>query len=158
MTQVINDTLDVEGPAQATPFNVLTVDAGSFGTVANSQASFFVLARDIGAAPPSGRTKFSVRGDGLLSLDGNASISGAVGIREPARATPFNVLTVDTGSFGTVANSQASFFILARDIGAAPPSGRTKFSVRGDGLLTLDGNAQIAGEVGAARIRFSDGS
>src|SRR2546425_13239109 len=63
--QVVNGTLDVEGPAQAKPFNVLTVDAGSFGNPANSQVSYFILARDIGAAPPKGRAKFSVRGDGL---------------------------------------------------------------------------------------------
>jgi hypothetical protein len=65
--QVIQGRLDIEGPGLGTPFNVLTINAGTFGNRDNLTKSYFIIASDIGAAPPNGEVKFSVRGDGLLT-------------------------------------------------------------------------------------------
>jgi hypothetical protein len=70
----VHSVVDIEGPAQATPFNVLTVNAASFDVVANLTQSYFITASDLGAA----RVKFSVRGDGFLTVDGGAAIAGAL--------------------------------------------------------------------------------
>jgi hypothetical protein len=130
--EVINGTLDLEVPGAITPINSLTIDVQSFATIANELASHFIVTRDIGAAPPNGQIQFSVRGDGQVFARG-------IDLEVPGATTPINSLIIDVQSFATVANELASHFIIARDIGAAPPNGAINFSVRGDGRVFARG-------------------
>ena len=131
--QVIDGTLDLEVPGANTPINALTVDVQSFGTIANLFASRFIVVRDIGAAPPNGQIKFSVRGDGQVFA------GGGIDLKMPPANTPIYPLIIDVESFETIGNVFASYFILARDVDAAPPNGQIKFSVRGDGQVFARG-------------------
>ncbi len=64
--QIIQGTLDIQGPGQAQPFNVLTANAATFGVESNAKNSYFITCSDIGAEPPNGLVQFFVRGDGVL--------------------------------------------------------------------------------------------
>ena len=68
MDQTIQGKLDIESPALATPFNVLTLDAQSFVQALNLTESYFIVARDLGAQLPSGLVRFSVRADGAMNV------------------------------------------------------------------------------------------
>jgi hypothetical protein len=65
--QTINDSLDIEVPGSAATFNGLWVSVASFGTPENKQNSLYIIARDIGAAPPGGEIDFAVNGQGYIS-------------------------------------------------------------------------------------------
>jgi len=138
--EVVQGRLDVEHPGAATPFTVLTVNTQSFGTVANLLQNNFIQAKDIQAAPPNGVTVFSVRGDGKVD-------ARSLEIANPGASSRFDLVELNAGTFGTPQNSQRSNFIVARDIGAAPPAGKLMFGVRGDGLVSS-----------AAGFQFPDGS
>jgi hypothetical protein len=97
-------------------------------------------------------TQFIVRGDGNVGVgtpnpSARLDVRGTAIVDAPASALPFKVLTVNAESFSNSGNLFASFFIIASDVGAAPPAGQVKFSVRGDGQVFAGGG-----------IRFADGS
>jgi hypothetical protein len=138
--QVIDGTLDIRVPGASTPIRSLTITVQSFATGPNAQASHYILARDIGAAPPNGFTHFIVRGDGNVGVgtpdpSARLDVKGTTIIEGPSSGSPFTVLQVNAGSFGNVNNMLNSSFITASDIGAAPPAGDIKFRVRGDGSV-----------------------
>jgi hypothetical protein len=150
--QVINGTLDLEIPGASTPIKSLTINVQSFGTFPNAVASHYIVARDIGAAPPNGFTHFIVRGDGNVGIgtatpSARLEVKGSAIVDAPASSSPLKVLTVNAESFTTIPNLLASFFIVASDVGAAPPAGEVKFSVRGDGQIFTRGG-----------VRYPDGS
>ncbi|MFI5952195.1 hypothetical protein [Cryptosporangium sp. NPDC051539] len=113
-------SLAIENPGGASHFDLVELNAGTFGTVQNSQQSHFFAARDIGAAPPAGKLMFSVRGDGLVSsaagfqfpdgsvqrtaqAQGPRGPQGPQGPQGPAGALPPTVLVfTDTTGGGQV--------------------------------------------------------
>ncbi len=66
---------------------------------------------------------------------GNETIAGLLSVQAPSAPNSFTVLNLQTDSFVTEANRENSYFVVARDILAAPPNGAVQFSVRGDGTV-----------------------
>jgi len=73
---------------------------------------------------------------------GTTSPDALLHVAVPSSGTPVRGLRIDVQSFVTGANSQASHFLLARDVGA----NATHFAIRGDGLVgvgTASPNAKL---------------
>jgi hypothetical protein len=145
--QVIQGTLDVEATTQPAPFDAFKVNilAGIAPVAVLEQSNFFVIRETspdrltVGGPrtpPPPPVDIFSVRAsDGVVTTK-SIETQGTIEIAGPSSAKPFNVLTVDATSFVVPENLSQSYFIIARDIDAAPPNGAVRFSVRADGMLS----------------------
>ena len=126
--------LTVAVPGSPNPIGALSVDVESFGIVNNLFQSYFFRVRDIQAAPPNGLTHFYIRGDGSVGI-GTVQPGSKLHIDLPSSPTPLRVMQIDVQSFQTMANAQASHYLLIRDIGAGASG--TALIVRGDGNVGL---------------------
>ncbi|WP_263353152.1 ABC transporter C-terminal domain-containing protein [Acidicapsa acidisoli] len=145
--QVIQGTLDIETSTPPTAFDALTINvrAGIIPSGALEQSNYIAIRETAFHRPVVGGPQtpppppigiFSVRAsDGLVSSK-SIEAEGIIKITGPNSPQPFNVLTVNAASFAVPANLSQSYFIIASDIGAAPPNGLVRFSVRADGLLS----------------------
>src|SRR5215210_2260292 len=78
--------------------------------------------------------------DGRLSIDART-----LALRVPGSSTPIGALSIDVATFGTMQNAAQSYYFRVRDIGAAPPEGKTIFSIRGDGNVDVAGDIRMLG-------------
>jgi hypothetical protein len=79
-TTTPTSALHLNVPGSTNQIQALTVDVQTFGNVQNLLASYFFRVRDIGAAPPEGKTHFYIRGDGSVGI-GTSSPSAPLTIR-----------------------------------------------------------------------------
>ncbi len=74
--QAIDDQLQVNVPISEAEAHIeaVAINVATFATEANKSGSYYIVARDIGSAPPSGHIDFAVDGQGNVSSAQMSSI------------------------------------------------------------------------------------
>jgi hypothetical protein len=105
--------LHLNVPGSNQHISAMTIDVQSFGTINNAKDSHFLQIRDIGAAPPNGKTHFTIDGLGnvgigtpnpsaKLEVDGDIRVTGDIFLTNADCAEEFDIADMESIEPGTV--------------------------------------------------------